>query len=325
MSALESCNRTVCVAIVTYNRKELLKNLLNSLCKQSYKISGIVIVDNNSEDGTPELLMHEGIINNLCVGKILKSVWNEIQIFYYRNTENTGGAGGFAKAFSIIRELPYDCIWVMDDDVAPDIECLRQMMTYLDDTARACIPCRGDDRFHDRAVRKYDLRNPLYFHINECKRECINFEAINTPYVYVEDMAFEGPLIDKKLIDEIGIPNEAYFIFYDDTDYAHRLCSVTKIRYVASAKLKKMIIPSDSGTWKWKSYYNLRNSVYFDKKYGLNFMVRYGRPLFRTVDLILRAIGKCNFYRIKWIIRAYRDGLNERMGKTYEPSEIPQR
>lgn len=321
---MDSDKRTVCVLIVTYNRKELLHNLLIKLLEQSYPIAGIVLIDNNSNDGTSDLLLNERVVTSVVLDNIVKSKWNDIDVFYYKSSINTGGSGGFAKAFSIAKDLQYDCIWAMDDDVSPYKECLEKMMLYLDETSKVCIPCRGDEKFRDKAIRKYDLKNPFYFHINECKRNTIFFDEITDPYVYVEDMAFEGPLMDKSVIDEIGIPNMDYFIFYDDTDYAHRLCSITKIRYVVGAKLKKMIVPIKSPSWKWKSYYNLRNSVYFDQKYGKNIFVKYLRPSLRTVDLVMRAVIKGKLYRVKWLLRAYKDGLFGRMGKTYDPSEIPQ-
>lgn len=317
-------NRTVCVLIVTYNRKELLNNLLTQLLEQSYHISGIVIVDNNSKDGTSDLLLNEQIIRSVSIDNTVRNEWNGVSVFYHKNSVNTGGSGGFAQAFSIARDLTYDCVWAMDDDVSPDKECLEKLMHYLDETSKVCIPCRGDGRFRDRAIQRYDLKNPFYFHINECKRDTVYFDCITSPYLYVEDMAFEGPLMYKSIIDEVGIPNQDYFILYDDTDYAHRLCSVTRIRYVVDAKLKKMIIPEEQSSWKWKSYYNLRNSVYFEKKYGQNIFVKYLRPFLRTVDLILKAIYKGRSYRVKWLMRAYKDGLCEHMGKIYDPSEIPQ-
>lgn len=316
--------RTVCALAVTYNRKELLHNLLIKLLEQSYQISGIVLIDNNSSDGTSDLLLNEGIINSVALDNTVRNEWNGIDVFYHKNSINTGGSGGFAKAFSIAKDLPYDCIWAMDDDVSPDKECLAKMMQYLDETSKVCIPCRGDERYRDKAIRKYDLKNPFYFHVNQCKRNIIFFDEITEPYVYVEDMAFEGPLMDKSVIDEIGIPDTDYFIFYDDTDYAHRLCSVTKIRYIVDAKLKKMIVPVKESSWKWKSYYNLRNSVYFEKKYGKNIFVQYLRPFLRVIDLVLKAVLKGNLYRVKWLLRAYKDGLFGHMGKTYDPSEIPQ-
>ena len=46
----------ISVVIVTWNQKDLLKNCLNSLKKQTYKNFQIIVVDNSSEDKTLEFL-----------------------------------------------------------------------------------------------------------------------------------------------------------------------------------------------------------------------------------------------------------------------------
>lgn len=317
-------NQKVCVVIVTYNRKELLVSLLQDLAKQSYPVSAILMVDNNSSDGTPELLLENEMVSTVKIDEITTQNWHNITIHYYRNSENAGGSGGFAKAFELVKDMQYDCVWAMDDDVSPEAHCLEEMMKYLDEEARMCVPSRGDDNFVDYANVEYDLETLRYFHFNECKRNRLDSRNITEPYVEVQDMVFEGPLLTMDLLHEIGIPNRDYFILFDDTDYAHRAVEKTKIRYIANAKLHKKIIPVkvDGGAWSWKNYYNMRNSVYFEKKYGKNFRVRYLRAILRLGDLFIRALIRRRFKRAKWIIRSYIDGITGRMGKTYSPNEI---
>lgn len=316
--------RKVCVAIVTYNRKELLVSLLQDLENQSYPVSAILMIDNNSNDGTPDLLLEKEIISAVKTDEVTTQSWKDITIYYYRNSENVGGSGGFAKAFELVRNMQYDCVWAMDDDVSPDVNCLEEMMKYLDEDARMCVPSRGDDNYIDYANTEYDLETLRYFHFNECKRNRLDSRYITEPYVEVQDMVFEGPLLTMDLIFEIGIPDKNYFILFDDTDYAHRAIEKTKIRYIKDAKLHKKIIPPkvDGGAWSWKNYYNLRNSVYFEKKYGKNFRVRYFRAVLRLGDLFIRALFRRRFKRAKWIVRSYIDGVTGRMGKTYSPDEI---
>ena len=75
-----SNTKKVIAVIVTYNRKELLKESINALLKQNYKNLRILIIDNNSTDGTKEHISEE-----------LK---NE-NVIYENTGENLGGAGGF--------------------------------------------------------------------------------------------------------------------------------------------------------------------------------------------------------------------------------------
>jgi len=46
----------ITVLVVTYNRKELLRNCLAALLAQTAKVEHLVIVDNASTDGTAEWL-----------------------------------------------------------------------------------------------------------------------------------------------------------------------------------------------------------------------------------------------------------------------------
>ena len=69
-------NRSVCVVIVTYNRKELLVSLLQDLEKQSYPVSAILLVDNNSSDGTPDLLLEKKMVSEVKVDEVTSTEWN---------------------------------------------------------------------------------------------------------------------------------------------------------------------------------------------------------------------------------------------------------
>ena len=69
----------VSYVLTTYNRKEELKIALMSIVEQSYKDIEIVVVDNNSSDGTKELF------DKCFIGK---------RINYIRLNYNAGAAGG---------------------------------------------------------------------------------------------------------------------------------------------------------------------------------------------------------------------------------------
>ena len=66
--------------VVTYNRRNLLKDCIEALLKQNYKKQEILIIDNASTDGTKEY------IDNLIDNK---------KVFYFNTGANLGGAGGF--------------------------------------------------------------------------------------------------------------------------------------------------------------------------------------------------------------------------------------
>jgi rhamnopyranosyl-N-acetylglucosaminyl-diphospho-decaprenol beta-1,3/1,4-galactofuranosyltransferase len=102
----ENKKETVCAVVVTYNRKNLLLECLEAIRRQTRPVDGIYIIDNASDDGTPELLKENGYIPELppfnisepyeIEHKISNLVdGNPINVFYVRMHKNTGGAGGF--------------------------------------------------------------------------------------------------------------------------------------------------------------------------------------------------------------------------------------
>src|SRR5437870_3094389 len=75
----------VCAVVVTFNRKALLRDCLESLYKQSRVPDHIVLVDNHSSDGTLDMV-REAFVNRP----------SGPQLSIVALAENRGGAGGFA-------------------------------------------------------------------------------------------------------------------------------------------------------------------------------------------------------------------------------------
>ncbi len=132
---MKNKKETVCAIVVTYNRKKLLIECLESLQSQTRTLECIYIIDNASTDGTPELLKENGFIQQLPPQPLDKP-WevehkkNGISISYVRMNENTGGAGGFYEGVKRGYEKGFDWLWLMDDDVEPINTALETMVSY---------------------------------------------------------------------------------------------------------------------------------------------------------------------------------------------------
>lgn len=306
-------DRKVLVLIVTYNRAEYLRKLLEKLKLQTQQVYGILIVDNNSTDNTSKMLEEMTIIKKNSFNNLHENEVDNIKYYYYRNSENLGGSGGFYTAFNLAKNLPIDYCWIMDDDVFPENDCLENLLSFINEEVKICIPNRSDDRFTDKAIVDLNLRNPLK--IKSKKKTYV--EITNQEYIPVVDMPFEGPLIKKEIIEKVGLPNKEYFILYDDTDYALRCIKYTKIYMIPSAILHKQIIPSKDKKrlMDSKNYYDIRNSIVFDRKYGENILVRNLRPIILWLDLTIRALVLRKYSNFKIINKAYKDGVRGNMGK----------
>ena len=90
--------------IVTYNRKELLKESILSLFQQTYQNFSIYIIDNASTDGTYEY------INDML---------DNDRLYYFNTGKNLGGAGGFSFGIKEAVQNGFSYLWIMDDDTLP--------------------------------------------------------------------------------------------------------------------------------------------------------------------------------------------------------------
>lgn len=313
-------NNTVCILIVTYNRKEYLVKLLKNLLEQTVKPDAILIFDNFSNDGTNDYLIEKGYVERIVEAEISTKIVNEVNIKYYRNVENSGGSGGFYYGMQLALKENCEYIWTMDDDVLPELNCLEKLIKGMDSNTQLCVPCRTDENYQDYAITNLNMRNPFKYSI-AMRKKMIKSSDIRGEFEYVVDMPFEGPLISSELIRKIGFPEKKLFILFDDSEYAYRASKYTKIKYMKNAILHKQIIPSNiyGKSLSWKEYYCYRNLYWFDKKYGENILVRVIRPILNYVYLILRAIIKREKSDIRLINRAFRDAREGNMGKTIEP------
>jgi GT2 family glycosyltransferase len=315
-------HQSVCVLVVTYNRKEYLFKLLRELEKQTYRINKIVIFDNYSNDGTGQQLLDEGYTNTISLCELSQVVRNKIEILYYRNNENTGGSGGFHDGMAIAAKQNCDYIWTMDDDVLPAKNCLEILMSHISYNVRICIPSRTDDNFQDYAITDVNMSNPFKYNIHLRKSRVYNKDILGDS-IEIKDMPFEGPLIASSLVNEIGLPKKDLFIIFDDTEYAYRASKVTKLLYVKTAVLHKQIQPGtvQSGLMGWKEYYGYRNQYWFDVTYGKNVFVQKIRPLLSFLELSFRAVVKRRWVNVKILKKAYHDGTKGILGKRVDPAQ----
>lgn len=239
----------IALVIVTFNRSELLLETLRSVCELKLKPSKVFIIDNNSTDKT----------YSAVTDFIMKN--SAILPFEYQNTgSNLGGAGGFEFGSRLAYERGYEWIWLADDDIEFEPECLYAALQYKS-TADIIQPVRVNLDGSCAEISGVDYKINNLFRLNPKKTKVIDVFEDQWETIKIRTIPFEGPLIHRRVFEEIGFPNPEYFIFYDDLDFAlraHRagfniICVKTavivrKIKFIQSRALAS-----------WKGYFMYRN------------------------------------------------------------------
>lgn len=280
----------IAAVIVTHNRLAMLQQTVNAVHGQSRRPDIIIVVNNASTDGTAEWLKN-------------------VEFTTVVTQENTGSSGGQFTGLRVAFDLNPDWIWCMDDDVVPAPDCLEQLLGNSNMPVR--VPLRiapdGAPQFGVDTIR-FNFSNPFA----GLWAEMLAGRHIGCGNIYVEGPSFEGPLIHCSVVEAIGLPDKDFFIFADDSDFfirSHR--AGFRAELVASAKLHRLLPFSMQKTAEWKRYYEIRNIVTLDKRYG-SMAVKLFRPLYYAAKMWL---GSESGSERRAVIQGFLHGITGRLGR----------
>lgn len=239
---------TVSAVIVTYNRLEMLKEVISAIEASDTPVNHIIVVDNNSDQPTQEFLT--GLGN---------------RINYVRLTENLGGAGGFNRGVRYFMEQTDDeFVWLMDDDTVPHKDTLTELLAFADKMPNFGF-LSSDIRWIDGQRTKMNLPVPKsgIGHIADDATE--PEEMLNATFVSL--------LMRRGIVRQIGLPITDFFIWGDDIEYTERASRVAPGYFIPSARVThKMatnvgssVAKDDMGRLN-RYYYSYRNKVYYGSK-----------------------------------------------------------
>jgi GT2 family glycosyltransferase len=280
----------VVAIIVTFNRKELLINSLRTLYSQTIKPELIILIDNASSDGTEEY-----IYKNLAQEELAC-------VEYIRLNQNVGGAGGFSVG--IEKAIKTNCEWflLIDDDVELEKEALENCLEY-----KNTYKCMQMNR-KDVEGKVFSWDQTYIPHLNIIQKKLIDrTEEIS----FVNVFCFEGLMINREVINKIGLPPSDYFLRWDDLIYGY-LCS----RYYNIALIKKSIINRKlpfvaHNKNKLSLYYEIRNRVWTRKivqkieKY--NSLIKVFALILEAAFVLKYAVKE--FKSLKYILKGYWEGI----------------
>lgn len=220
MSALQTINK-LAIVVVTYKRQELLTRLFDSIEKLDQAPWRIVIVDNENSEQTREMVEEfSNHIDSQWGMTIADKDGNEHRVVYAPQQENGGGAGGFSAGVARAYELGAQWFWVMDDDVA----VLPDAISKLAKWTKHHEVIQGSRLDYDGGAFywQYDFIVPLGIP-NPIAPAAFGPAG----YRVMDTLCFEGGLFSRRIVEEIGLPDPRFFIYWDDTMYGYRASKVT--------------------------------------------------------------------------------------------------
>lgn len=102
------------IAIPTFNRKESLQNLIKSLIKEKNQSFNILVSDNNSKDGTEDM--------------VKKFMTHHKNISYSKNKTNIGYSGNILRLYKLTKTK---YIWFLSDDEILVPEALEKILISI--------------------------------------------------------------------------------------------------------------------------------------------------------------------------------------------------
>jgi rhamnopyranosyl-N-acetylglucosaminyl-diphospho-decaprenol beta-1,3/1,4-galactofuranosyltransferase len=285
---------SVAVVIVTFNRADLLTRMLDGLAAQTRPPDAVFVVDNASTDHTREILT-------------ARREHPDLPLQVTHSEENLGGAGGFHLGVRKAYDAGFDRIWLVDDDVVPAPNCVEVLMAVDED----CVTSVREDlggALVEKAATDFDLRNPFAISPKRAAVDTVYADrASMPPLVEVQNVAFEGFMVRREVVAEIGFPDPSFFIFYDDAEYAirarragHRIWAVRD-----AVLVRQLEFNQQHDLAGWKGFYMYRNLFVVHFRYGQNPLVRF-KPWLITFAVVALSPLRGGRAEARNVIRAIR-------------------
>lgn len=219
----------VAIVITTFDRRDLLRGLLKSIRDLTIKPAAVFLCDNENSPKTREIAEEFGVDH------------------YVAMADNTGGAGGFSRGIEEAYRAGHEWLWIMDDDVAVLPYALEKMGVWMqktEDDLRNGKPIADTVGVYQGLKYNWDgsffywqyhfwnklgIPNPVApsaFAKDETSRE------MNT-------MCFEGGLVNREVVKQIGLPDARFFIYWDDTLYGYLASKKTQMRIMTDYIMRR--------------------------------------------------------------------------------------
>lgn len=301
--------RETAVVICTYNKKNYVLKCIESVLASAYTDFDLIIVDNASEDGSVAAI---------------KAKYSD-KLTLLQNSENLGGAGGFARGmqYAMDKEI-YKYIHLLDDDIVVDKDAIGVLYNFMEThpQAGAC----GSLVYRMNSPEIVQHYGGMMDIENLCEKSLYRFNegSGNLPEcVKCDFVAACSAMYRTDALLKTGIIDKEYFIYWDDIALG---LEIQLAGYEVYAYKKSKV-------WHCHGHSNLKSTfgIYYGFRNKIRCFARYWsdedfaglsenlvKRLFRTF-----AVNRNNPEVITTYLYALNDALNEIRGKADDFKILP--
>ncbi len=241
----------VAIVTVTFNSEQVLEDFLRSLKAQTYSDYVLYVVDNASTDKTRSLLA-----GGMPAGSVV-----------IENAHNAGFAGGTNQGIRRALADGCDAVLLLNNDVVLDGELLERLVTGL--RAHQCQITAPKMYYHEPPNRIWAAGGELQSWLargTHRGHDQLDSEQFGLPR-RITFAPFCCVLIARNVFEEVGLLDEQYFAYVEDTDFMYR-CLRADIAawYIPEARLWHKVSSLTGFLSPFALHYGTRNRAYFISK-----------------------------------------------------------
>ncbi len=310
------------VVIVNYRTPELLRDCLQSVEWEGASGLEVIVVDNDSRDGSAEMVRTE---------------FPRVRLI--QNSDNRGFSAANNQA---IKETRRQYVLLLNSDTIVLAGALAAMSKFMDQHSEAgAVGCRllcADGRTQISAggesslgiarvlvrlsglsrlvqgdrVRRF-LRRYLGCVLGSALRACLEPYATDESPLEVDILSGACLMLRREAIDKVGLLDERFFMYLEDLDYSLRFRKAGwKLYYLPAVSIIHLVGKSSGGRMRQHSARAYESLFYFYRKH------RSTRTLFVVRALVLLA------FCCRWVASAFLGAISDRSVYRQSRADIAQ-
>lgn len=244
----------VCVIIITWNGREDTLACLETIYDQDYGKLDVIVVDNGSEDGTREALTRH---------------FPQVQLVTL--PENIGAVRGYNVGFRKALEADYPYLFLLNNDTLLAPDCISELVAEAESAPDIGL-VMPKIYYAGEPTRIWSIgtrANPLNLEIVQLGQNELDEGQWDEP-LDIDDAPFCAVLMKRKMMDEVGLPDEIFYFYYEDMDYCLRARRHGyRLRMAPAATMWHKVSRSSGGSdTPRERYWMARSSVLYFRKHA---------------------------------------------------------